>query len=391
MKANGQPTQGIEPGDIGSALKFVIPVEELRLILKNTDIVNCLRQLVNDDSALEDLIVSVIADEQNGVDKDNEHSDWKHWLRQELEQSIAQTLEQSQADLPDPARTPFVLEYHVFKGIETPMGNIKIFQRLTRLCVGKSKISDTMADVGLSMYTDKLADDHPELAEFLRGQKRASSSSDIVAKRVRKDDDIDDIDTGQIRSAVANNAGPLRCAQAQFLSTMKVNFCGWMEQSLTGFFSTQTNFFKILKDVMQGAKQRMQEMIAQLTLLKVAKELMPTLTPCVYDHVKNAYGKRAKVYRMFLHSQGEGPLKPLLWTNTPNGGQQYVYLESEKRILERAWTGTHFGHTPRRDHSCAEMARTRLDQLIAAGLPLGEWTSDTCTLLLPNLSGPENE
>lgn len=116
---------------------------------------------------------------------------------------------------------------------------------------------------------------------------------------------------------------------------------------------------------------------------------MPELTPRVYDSVRNAFGKRAKVLRVFHESSNNNRArneKPLLWTNIPNGGQQYVYLDSEEDILLRAWAGTHFGTSQPRASSCADMARARLVTMIAAGEPLGEWTSDTCTLLLPDLS-----
>lgn len=219
------------------------------------------------------------------------------------------------------------------------------------LCIDKSKVAQGLADAALSLYTKKLADDHPELSEFLRGQKRdAGEQEQQLAKRVQL-------------AAIED--------QKKIWLNMKLSFCGWMQQSLEGYFSTNQNgFFQTLKNVIQGAKQRKKathnallypadqratdrDMVFQLTLLSVALELMPELTPRVYDHVKNAYGKRA-----------------LMWTNVPNGGQQYVYLNSERDILIRAWTDTHFGRT-------------------ASGLPLGEWTSDTCTLLLPDLSSTD--
>ena len=111
------------------------------------------------------------------VDKDDEHNDWKHWLRVELEES----LDQDRSDLTDPDPTDFVLEYHKFDGIETPMGNVKVFERLVRLCVGKSKIANGVADCALSLWTEKLAES-PELSEeardFLRPPKKRQRCSD---------------------------------------------------------------------------------------------------------------------------------------------------------------------------------------------------------------------
>jgi hypothetical protein len=195
-------------------------------------------------------------------------------------------------------------------------------------------------------------------------------------------------------------------AQRATIINLPLMLCGAVNQCLTGFFSTAGGeFFQTMKNVIQGAKQRKKtshnaehypanqratdfNMIQQRTLLSVAVKSMPELTPRVYDSVKNAFGKRAKVLRVFLHETHQRPEheKPLLWTNTPNGGQQYVYLDSEEDIILRAWTGTHFGTTTPRASSCADMARARLVTMIAAGEPLGEWTSDTCTLLLPDLN-----
>lgn len=194
------------------------------------------------------------------------------------------------------------------------------------------------------------------------------------------------------------------------IGNLPLQLAGTINGTLNGFFSTGNKFFQYLGDFIQGKKQRKKashnarmfphdqratdrDMVFQLTLLKVALELSPDLTPRVYDFVKNAYGKRAKCLRTFLHAQGSRPMteKPLMWTNIPNGGQQYVYLESEKDILTRAWTDVLFGATKRRAASCQDMAAAKLLALVADGLPLGEWTSDTCTLLLPDLSGRADE
>ncbi len=225
IDGKGRATQGIEPKDLTQALRFVIPVDELRVIVKSEPILEALRSLVlksidgRINVVVDDMVRTVLGDEQEEqkmvqtlqlpelvlgagplecrvcksfddnhalgsihdylswlqVDKDGHHSDWDHWLRDELEKSLD---EQGPADLRDPSHVvSFVLEHHKFKGIETPMGNIKIFERLTRLCVGKSKIADGIADAALTLYTKNLANDYPELKDFLdptqhhRGEK----------------------------------------------------------------------------------------------------------------------------------------------------------------------------------------------------------------------------
>ena len=403
------------------------------------------------------------------VDKDEKHHDWEHWLHEALEKD-KEIIDQALPILGDSDRSSvatkiIMIEYHKFKGIQTPMGNVDAFRRIVRLCVKKSKLADDIVDDALRLWTEKLAKDCPGLSpdarDFLRGTKRRSHddedsessekkrlkvlldeykehhelaltqkhNQDLINVRQQFDYQRDLIVQHYERAALAerqrfsdeaflvnlqqNQEELLAKQKSQFNEFLQVSFCGWMRQSLDGYFSTnQQGFFQTLKNVIQGAKQRKKsshnallyphnqrasdrEMIFSLTLLSVALELMPELTPRVYDQVKNAYGKRAKVLRTFLHSQGARSStaeKPLLWTNVPNGGQQYVYLTSEKDILVRAWTGTHFGTMVPRARSCVEMARARLDELMASGLPLGEWTSDSCSLLIPDLSsGPADE
>jgi hypothetical protein len=198
---------------------------------------------------------------------------------------------------------------------------------------------------------------------------------------------------------------------------------------LEGFFRTNNGFFGHLMTFIQGSKQkrkkthnaenfpaeqRVSDQTANTeltTLLHVAMSEMPDLTPKVYEHVKNAFGKRCKCLRVFVHSlsarrplamlpNGSSPPnvpdylveKPLHWTNVVNGGQQYVYLRSEEDLIRRAWNETVFGTTRRRPKSCAEMAREKLEAPKAAQLPLGEWTSDVATLHTVDVfSGCKNE
>jgi len=356
------------------------------------------------------------------VDKDGQHSDWNHWLKEKVSHLIA--------DLQD-HENPLIVEYHRFNGILTPMVNVAACRLMIRLCVNKSKVANAIADEAMKLWTNKMSNDErlPEAARaFLRGTTRsATTSNNLTEEQVaivirnemqqfittttaamsRNEEHVERLQATTMKSM--ESMASMASRQEQILSalqTIKLSFCSWIRQSLDGYFSTQLGFFDTLKSVIQGSKQRKKtshnaalypadqratdfEMVSQLTLLKVAVEQMPTLTPRVYESVKNAYGKRAKCLRMFLlqeQHQTSEQKKPLLWTNTPNGGQQYVYLECEKDILIRAWSGTHFGRTTPRASSCAEMARNRLDELNAGGLPLGEWTSDTCTLLLPDLS-----
>jgi hypothetical protein len=225
IDGKGRATQGIKAKNLTQALRFVIPVGELRVIVKSEPILEALRYLVlksidgKINVVVDDMVRAVLSAEREEqkmvqtlqlpelvlgagplecrvcksfddnhalgsihdylawlqVDKDGEQNDWKHWLRDELKKSLD---EQGSSDLTDPSHVvSFVLEHHKFKGIETPMGNIKIFERLTRLCVGKSKIADGMADAALTLYTKNLANDYPELKEFLdptqhhRGEK----------------------------------------------------------------------------------------------------------------------------------------------------------------------------------------------------------------------------
>ena len=96
-----------------------------------------------------------------------------------------------------------------------------------------------------------------------------------------------------------------------------------------------------------------------------------------------------------MHARGERAAnpseKPLLWTNTANGGRQYFYMRSEEDILKRAWEGTHFGATPPRAKSCAQMAQEKLCELLTKGVPLGEWTANSADLLFPDLSSKSEE
>lgn len=284
------------------------------------------------------------------VDKDDKHSDWDHWLRQELEGSIEQA-----SDMRNPARTlPFVLEYHKFHGIMAPMGNIKVLECLLRLCVVKSKIAEGLADGVLVLYSKKLAEHHPDLADFLTGSQKR----------------------------------PLDYPQKQLAKR-------------------RTTHDPALYPAAQRATDR--DEVLKLELLTVALQLYPDLTPAVYASVKNAYGKRAKCFRSFLYGLTEETLarqypevvsrippreqrrRPLLWTNVAGGGQQYRYLDTERWILERAWHGTHFGTTSRpRATSCADMASAKRAELLAAGLRLGEWTSDACSLV-PEFTGDPEE
>jgi hypothetical protein len=139
INGQGQPTQGLEAKDLAQALQFAIPRDELRVIVKSKPIIEALRSTVKNSSddnntakinvvALDEFVKVVLADEDielqmaqtlqlpelvkgagplecrvcksyNNVstlgsihdylawlqvDKDGEHSDWKHWLREEL-------------------------------------------------------------------------------------------------------------------------------------------------------------------------------------------------------------------------------------------------------------------------------------------------------------------
>jgi prophage antirepressor-like protein len=177
------------------------------------------------------------------------------------------------------------------------------------------------------------------------------------------------------------------------IGNWKIIVNGAVSQGLHGFFIGQqpTGFFNTLKNVIQGSKQRKKttadvihfpstqraterELLLQRTLMASALSQFPELTPRVFDSVKNAFGRRAKILRVFLATSAS---KPFLWTNSPSGGQQYVYLISEEDILRRAWTGTVFGNSPLRQWSCEDKARMRLNELQTSGEPLGDWTSDS--------------
>lgn len=185
------------------------------------------------------------------------------------------------------------------------------------------------------------------------------------------------------------------------IANLRLFFCGAIASALSGFFRANgTGFFKGLFDFIQGNKQKRRtthdpamypaeqratdkDEVLKLEMLQVALELSPDLGPVAYAAVRNAFGKRAKHLRVFLYDAA--PMhRALLWRNSPGGGQQYMYLTSERDILVRAWTGTHFGKSPPRAASCSDMAAARRAELLAAGAALGEWTSDSCSLL-PNL------
>lgn len=368
------------------------------------------------------------------VDKDGKHHDWDDWLKEKL-YGVSR-------DIGDP-HTPFLIEYHRFgDGRETPMVNVVALRAMIRLCVNKSKIADQVADDALKLWTEKMAaNEHlPEVArDFLRGTKRSHDEEESSSsKRLRieltqtehaiatmveesqlalvtKFEEMRNQQFVLSEGIAANRVALAKIEESQSTMMMKLGnlplqIAGIVNGSLNGFFATGNKFFQYLGDFIQGKKQRKKrshnarlypddqratdrDMIFQLNLLRVALELSPDLTPRVYDFVKNAYGKRAKCLRTFMHAENmrRSPQeKPLMWTNVPNGGQQYVYLESEKDILRRAWTGVVFGRTRRRAQSCQDMAAAKRRALVAAGTPLGEWTSDTCTLL-PDLSGRADE
>lgn len=201
--------------------------------------------------------------------------------------------------------------------------------------------------------------------------------------------------------------------QTSLLAALPIKLCGAVKKGLSGFFATEggsfssliENFTQKQHDVEDNAKDDTEDypedqratgkdLLVEETLLKVALSLTPWLTPTIYASVMNAYGKRAKCLRVSLHACGkrrpsDPSEKPLRWTNTPNGGRQYVYLPSEKDIMKRAWKDWHFGVASPRVKSCAEMAKDKQSELWIKGIPLGEWTTSSVDLLLPDLSAPE--
>jgi hypothetical protein len=392
-----------------------------------------------------------------GLDQDGKQNEWNNWLRASLHAYVKGWEKGWDSSLNSGScPTPPCLEYVELDGERnpTPMYDKLCFEKVIYLCIGKSKLAGVHAEKALGIYSRHLVGDSrldeeraansaaapQEAKAFVLGSEEAERqenqhlnklrdwwSRELSMALVKREEDRDDEWRHAMLARDETHAADRKMEikkiiedqqerQVQFWKTVKLSLCGWMRQSLDGYFSTQgEGFFQTLKNVIQGSKQRRKtshnalsypcdqratdrDMIFQLTLLSVALELMPELTPRVYDHVKNAYGKRAKILRIFLHQselqEGGGggsrrmseSEKPLMWTNAPNGGQQYVYLTTERDILSKAWTDIHFGYSQRRPHSCADMARTRLNALKVAGIPLGEWTSDTCTLLLPDLS-----
>jgi hypothetical protein len=106
-----------------------------------------------------------------------------------------------------------------------------------------------------------------------------------------------------------------------------------------------------------------------LTLAKVAMNEFPQneLHFNTWEAVKSGFGKRAKAERM--RCNGLGPAhgafvaQPLLWCNGVYDGcmQRYMYLESQRPLLQRVW---HF--TPPRGESLHDRA-VRLQQAARSG------------------------
>jgi len=117
-----------------------------------------------------------------------------------------------------------------------------------------------------------------------------------------------------------------------------------------------------------------------LTLAKVALSEFPQneLHFNTWEAVRSSFGKRAKAERM--RCNGLGPAdgafvaQPLLWCNGVYDGcmQRYMYLESQRPLLQRVW---HF--TPPRGESLLDMA-VRLQQTArsAPGYVKKEWPED---------------
>jgi len=232
------------------------------------------------------------------------------------------------------------------------------------------------------------------LEQFRTYKRTAPDGEEQLAKRARTEQlTVLDEKMEAMQLLLLEKMEAIAAAQQGQMTTLKLFMAGVVRQGLEGFFPSKAGFFQNLRGFFQGTKRRCRmpsrdypaaqqatdrDMILQKTLLSFALEQMPSLTPAVYDAVKNAFAKRAKALRVFLAVE-----RPLLWTNVANGGRQYVYLTSELHILQLAWTGTHFGWSAPRAASCETMAQTKLRSLLASNAPLGEWTSSTCDLEYP--------
>jgi hypothetical protein len=119
------------------------------------------------------------------VEKDEKDIDSDKRLCAEIKWNIAAQISQNNNELPltGSSQQPpsYILERHMFNGIETLMGNVYVVKDiLPNLCFGKRKIDNWHA------FNKGLAD----LSEFLRGHKRGCGSSDVFSTNDLFDDVI---------------------------------------------------------------------------------------------------------------------------------------------------------------------------------------------------------
>jgi hypothetical protein len=99
-----------------------------------------------------------------GIDRDGEHSDWKHWLGAEVEAWVIR------AALPGTS-TPPVFKHYLFPGDKhpTPAGCRLVFRHVVVLCMKKSKIATEFGEKALDLYARYLVKDQRLVAEIEEG------------------------------------------------------------------------------------------------------------------------------------------------------------------------------------------------------------------------------